>query len=195
MMKFKLLPLYIFFLVSVSLWGQTKNEKESRVQLTQFPEPAQLVLEQTPDAAKRTRYYRETDGEKLSFESKFKFNSHWYSVEFSAKGVLEDIEVLIKSHDLPERQRDAIESYLEANSNKFEIIKIQEQYRFETPFSGVEFLNHILEQRTNTASYYELIVALKIKKEWFLKEMTFDPDGRFINARTLQPDSYEYIMY
>jgi hypothetical protein len=44
---------------------------------------------------KRVKFYKESDGDKISFEAKFKYKKQHFSVEFFASGVLEDIEILI----------------------------------------------------------------------------------------------------
>ncbi len=196
-MKYKLFILIVFVFSLAEISAQTKNEKESRVERTQFPEAAQTVLNAFPKKAKRARFYKETDGNKLSFESKFKFKKHWYSVEFNQKGILEDIEVTIKKRELSEATLKNIIIYLEQNSQKYDIIKIQEQYVYTNSNKGtqVNFLESIVNHRKTKASNYEIIIAIKTESDWLLQETTFDCNGRFLNARTLQPDSYEYIMY
>lgn len=195
MMKFRLVLIICIWFSCFNLEAQTKNEKESRIQLSHFPEQAQSVLNTLTTQAKRIRYYKETDGNKLSFESKFKYKGHWHSVEFSNLGALEDIEVLVKEKQLAKPVKTAIRSYLKTNATKYDIIKIQEQYVYSGNHSGVAFLNSILENRKTLSSNYEIIVAMKSQKSWKLKELTFDEHGAFINARNLQQDSYEYIMY
>ncbi len=179
----------------VNSFAQTKNEKESRIQLTEFPEKAKATLSKIPEKAKRIRHYRETDGDKLSFESKFKYRGNWFSVEFNNKGSIEDIEILVKEKELSTTIKSHIKSYLDGNSDSYEIIKIQEQYNYSETVLETQFLSSILEQRDELSSNYEVIVALKSAKIWVIKEMTFNSNGKFLNARVLQQDSYEYIMY
>ena len=194
-MKYKLFILIVFIFSLAEISAQTKNEKESRVERTQFPEATQATLNAFPKNVKRTRYYKETDGEKLSFETKFKYKKHWYSVEFNKDGILEDIEIVVKERELSEVTLKSIEAYFKENSEKFDIIKVQEQYLYEVNGSQADFVKSITENRKTTASNYEIIVAIKIESDWLLQEVTFDPNGQFQNTRTLQTDSYEYIMY
>ena len=175
--------------------AQTKNEKESRVQLLDFPKASQATLKAISKHVKRIRYYKETDGEKHSFESKFKYKKHWFSVEFDSLGTIEDIEVSVKKRQLGPDPKIAIYDYLKAHSSKYDIIKIQEQYVYKADISEVQFLNYILENRLNLASNYEIIVAIKSDIGWELKEMTFDSKGALLKLRNVQQDSYEYIMY
>lgn len=194
-MKCKVLLIIFTCFCFTSLNAQTKNEKESRVSLSQFPENAQTQLNIIPKKAKRIRYYKESDGEKQSFETKFKYEKYWYSVEFNNSGILEDIEVRIKERQIPDSIKTEIKTYIGNRSDKFDLIKIQEQYIYVDSISETQFLNSILENRATTVSNYEIIVAIKSNKIWELKEMTFDSKGAFLNARNLQQSSYEYIMY
>jgi hypothetical protein len=194
-MKFRGIVFIIVLFSSLLVTAQNKDEKEFRTSIKKYPKNTQKVVLNIPKKAKRIRHYQETDGEKLSYESKFKFKKHWFSVEFNSNGIIEDIEKAIKEKELPTSVKAFIKGYLKAQSTKYDLIKIQEQYRYSSKIPEVQFLNSILENNELIDSNYEIIIALKIDKKWSLKEMTFDAIGNFMNARNLQPDSYEYIMY
>lgn len=194
MTKFSLIILVLCSFTLVG-YGQSKNERESKISKTDFPISAQQTLSVLPEKAKRIKYYQETDGDKTSFECKFKLHHFWYSVEFNKDGKLEDIEVKVRSHQLSKSISTTINNYLEQNCDNYDIIKIQEQYVQNAVTSDIEFLKSTLSDREKTESNYELIVALKKDKQWNLNEMTFDKSGVFINYRALQTNSYEYIMH
>lgn len=185
----------VLWLCCQCLVSQTKDEKETRVRLEDFPESAQRHFDSLPDKVKRIRFYKETDGDKESFESKFKYKNHWHSVEFDSSGQLEDIEVTVKKKEIPKSIVERIEQYLNNHSDKFELIKIQEQYIYDSDNSESRFIHQVLINRNHHSSNYEIIVDLKSEKTWILSEITFDSTGQFLNTRNLQPDSYEYIMY
>lgn len=195
MIKYKFILVFMCFCLTTYSIGQNKNEKESKVSKTDFPLKAQQTLSLIPDNAKRIKYYQETDGSKMSFESKFKLKNLWFSVEFDQEGNLEDIEVKVRKHQLSKTVRDQIHQYLNGHCDKFDIVKIQEQYVQDGLSSDMAFLKSTISNRKTTGSNYELIVAIKNNKKWTLKEMTFDIQGSFLNSRDLQADSYEYIMY
>lgn len=92
--------IYIFLMLSITFTataiGQTKNEKEERIKKEVFPKIALLTLNDLPQSSKRLKFYRETDGDKKSYEAKFKLNRKIYSIEFNSQGQLEDVEVKIK---------------------------------------------------------------------------------------------------
>ncbi len=175
--------------------AQTKNEKESRIRVEQFPEEAASIVNTVIESVKRIRYYKEIDNDNESYESKFKFKKHWYSVEFDKDGTFEDVEVTIKERHIPEAIKLNIKSYLETHFDRFDFIKIQEQYLYESEGDAKQFLNTVLQKRPDIASYYELVVATKTNKNWSIQEMTFDSNGAFLNSRPVEQDSYEYIMY
>ena len=87
---YNLLITYICLFFSLISHAQTKNEKEERINKEDFPNNALEVTDHIPAHAKRLRFYKETDGEKQSFEAKFKLNKLRYSVEFNTNGELEE---------------------------------------------------------------------------------------------------------
>ena len=194
MMKYSY-KILLLFLFSVSLSAQTKNEKESRIQLSEFPENAQILIQPIISDVRRIRHYKEIDGKYVSFESKFKYKKYWYSVEFSRLGILEDIEVEIKERNLESIISKTINLYLKESFIKYDIIKIQEQYVADSSTEDTSFLKSVLENRNVINSNYELIIAVKSSEDWELKEMTFGPKGEFLSSRNIQQGSYEYILY
>jgi hypothetical protein len=175
--------------------AQKKNEKESRIELSNFPKEAQVLLQQLPEGTKRIRFYKETDGDKTSYESKFKYKGHWYSLEFNPNGKLEDIEKKIKPSKIQKQQMLAIEDYLKNNFEKYDFIKIQEHYRYNGNMAVKVFMDRVISEKHQFQPSYEIIAYLKTDKKWLLKELTFDPTGTFIKARQLTVKSYEYILY
>lgn len=194
MIRFKSVLVGIL-LCCLSTLAQTKNEKEFRVSLSEFPEASQHVIRSISEEVKRIRYYKEIDGDHESYESKFKYKRHWFSVEFGKNGIIEDIEVTVREKQIDNAIRAKIKSYLSSQYSKHDFIKLQEQYIPSKNESSEQFLKHVLKSRTATASNYEIVVAVKADKNWIILEMTFDPEGTFIGQRTIKQDSYEYIMY
>lgn len=195
MRRYNILIALICIFFTTAIFGQNKSERESKISVTEFPILARQTLSVTPDNAKRIKYYQETDGDKFSFECKFKFENFWYSVEFDQEGKLEDIEVKVRKHQIEKLVRNAINEHLDTFSDKYDIIKIQEQYIYNSSLSDLEFYKSIISNRNSIASNYEIIVAIKKDKQWTLKEMTYDINGGFMNSRELQTNSYEYIMH
>ena len=100
-MKFRL-TLFLMFGIAQITFGQNKYERESRIDKSDFPKSAYLLIEDYLKDAKRVRFYQETDSTKKSFEAKFKKGRLHYSVEFDAQGTLEDVEFKIKDNQFPD---------------------------------------------------------------------------------------------
>ncbi|MEM6514985.1 MAG: hypothetical protein AAF688_02290 [Bacteroidota bacterium] len=194
-MKYSVFLFFICALASSLASAQSKDEKEERVSRADFPVEAKKLCRNIPEDAKRIRFYKETDGDKISYETKYKYNKHWYSVEFDSLGTLEDIEIKIKTNEIPKKSQSRIIAYFEENSEKFDIIKIQEQYLYDRKTANLDFLLNVISKRKTLNPNYEIIVALKVGKIWELKELTFTHSGTYLSQRTIKPNSYEYIMY
>lgn len=193
MKPYKLWMCVSCFFVIFQVAAQVKNEKETRVSQSDFPKAAIELLVTLPKSHKKIKYYRETDSLKVSYEAKVKLNRRLYSIEFDNNGLLEDIEVLIKKKHLDKALLTTISKYLSSNYLKFSIIKIQKQY-VHTPSKSIsQTLQSALDLKNDCN--YEIITEVKQGKQYQIKELTFDAQGKFLSERTLKPSSYEHILY
>lgn len=71
----------------------TKQEVEKQIKLDEFPGDIPLILKGFDFDLKKENYYKQKDGEKLSYELKFKHRSYKYSIAVDTLGHLIDIEV------------------------------------------------------------------------------------------------------
>ncbi len=184
-----------FLLFGLHSWSQTKNEQEVRIKLEVLPEAAIKVINELPKRCKRLRFYKETDGEKQSFEAKFKYKRQHYSLEFDIEGVIEDMEVIIEPKETEDDVKYEIENYFEENFDKFQYIKIQKQYVFYESIRPVIFVHEVLEKKSKAEINYEVIAEVKSDAKRKVGEFLFGKHGDFKSFRTLNPESYEYILY
>ena len=182
-------------LFSQSISSQTKNEKEERIKISAFPKKALNILEHLPDECKRIKYYKETDNEKLSFEVKFKFDKQHYSVEFSENGDLEDIEITTKIEKIEKSARTQIEEYFNQSYTNYKILKIQEQYIYNSEISTSQFLKNIFSENKRDIDNFEIIAEIQNNKKQSIREFLFNKNGFFLSYRTLKPTSYEHVLY
>jgi hypothetical protein len=182
-------------LFSTLLVSQTKNEKEERIELKDFPQKAVDVLLALPKDCKRLKFYKETDGTKQSFEAKFKYNKQRYSLEFSNEGVIEDIEVTVKPKNIEDSVTTLIKSYFKRSYKRAKLIKTQKQYVYNESLNSVKFLNQVLSKSSSVEVNYEIIAEVKSKTERNIREFKFDKNGNFLNYKILNPDSYEHALY
>ena len=184
-MKHPILALLIA-LSSLTYAQNVKQEFEQGIEADEMPQAAIRYLKSLEGTKKRLQYYREQDGERQSFEAKFKIGRSKYSAEFDRDGMLEDIEIIRNQKEMG-TSLTAVNNYLETNFERHRIEKIQAHYEpkaaFDTANPGIP-------------DAWELIVATKNtenKLERF--EMTFDADGNFLKSRKVVRQSYEFLLF
>lgn len=193
MKSYKSYFLIVFFIIrTITSLSQTKNEKEVSAERNVFPKQAIELLNHLPKEIKRLKYYKETDGNKVSFEAKFKYQKRKFSIEFDKLGNLEDIEITLRKRDIPEN----IESYFESNYIKHHFFKVQRQYKKEETDDAIELLEKALKYTFDKHTNFEIIAQVQNpNSKYQLIEFTFNSKGRLLNSRTLQARPYEYILY
>lgn len=175
--------------------GQNKYERESRIDKSDFPNSAYILIEDYLKDAKRVRFYQETDSTKKSFETKFKKGRLHYSVEFDENGTLEDVEFKIKERDIPNESWSAIKSYLNENHYRHRVKKIQQQYPLRDGKSVEKTLHDAFQNLILPDVNYELIFSAKEDKGFQEYEGLFDAEGRLIQLRKSFPPSYDHVLY
>ena len=143
--------------------------------------------------SKRAKFFSETDGDKKSFEVKLKFESKWYSIEYSEDGTLEDIEVVISFDSLDESLKNSILKQFNTY-NKFHIDRIQRQFS-SSQKSNRTVIEDALNADTADLIRYELEVSLKQDGEWRAYEMLFSNTGELIQTREIIHRSTDFILY
>lgn len=193
MNKYKLLMVFLALAKTAFLQAQqlpdlpTKTERETRISYSEFPEAAKGFISQINPTKKRTRYYRETDGKRTSYEAKFKLKGNKYSVECTPNGQIEDIEISINKKQIKKTLWAQINNQLSQESKRFKIEKIQEQYIFNPIV-----INQISHR---TPDYYELIVAFKNKRKIYYKELLFNLDGNIVKSTLIKRQAYDFIIF
>ena len=174
--------------------SQYKYEKEHRILKSQFPIEAISIIEEQITDYKRIKFYKETDSIKISFEAKLKKDKLWYSIEFNEDGKLEDIEILIKSTDIPNDTYSNIERYLNKNFTKYRIKRLQQQYP-STNDSLDEIFKNAFQNLILPSNNYEFVVVGRKEKGYLDYEILFDADGNFKQIRTSLPPNYDHVLY
>lgn len=190
----KQLLFFFFAFIFFSALSQSKIEKETRISGDQFPENSLEILHPYLKKAKRTRLYKEFDGENISYEAKFKFNNRWHSIEFNSDGQLEDVEIIIEFTEIPEEIQNSILSDLSGNFKKFKINKVQYQYPAleEDP---KKVLSDSFSFQKKSINNYELVVSVKTKSGYEYQERLYNSIGSLLSSKTIVNPSYEHILY
>ncbi|KKO04957.1 hypothetical protein LCGC14_0082690 [marine sediment metagenome] len=174
--------------------SQYKYEREHRILKSQFPTAAISTIEENITDFKRIKFYKETDSIKISYEAKLKKDKLWYSIEFNEDGALEDIEILIKSTDIPNDTYSNIESYLNNNFSKYRIKRLQQQYS-STNDSLEKTFKNAFQNLILPSNNYELVVVGRKEGGYLDYEILFDADGNFKQIRTSLPPNYDHVLY
>jgi hypothetical protein len=178
----------------LSFSQEEKNEREIRIKKTDFPSHSLDLIAPYLQKVTRLRFYKEYDGEKSSFEAKFKKQRLLFSVEFDSTGTLEDIEFRIKKVDIPHDSWKAIETYIDQNFKNTRIKKIQQQYVVKTDNAKL-VLKDAFQNLIKPYINYELIISSKDAKGFQEYELLFNAEGKFISSRKSIPQKYDHVLY
>jgi hypothetical protein len=187
--------IHIVLLFCSFCFSQTKTEKEERIPASEFPKSARNYFNIISQDVAYLKYYRETDGDKKSFEVKFKYKKEHYSVEFDTLGKLKDIEIVIKQKHIPKTTTTEISKYFKDNFKKTKIIKIQKQYVNTTDKTDQQFIHKILKTPYNKHTHFEIIAEIKTPEKHELRAFNFSRYGKFESFRTITSSSYEHALY
>ncbi|MFY9243475.1 MAG: hypothetical protein WAO74_10630 [Polaribacter sp.] len=170
---------FLFILLVSSLTcSQEKFEKEYRVKPAQVPENS-LNFIKGLNFEKKVKWYVEESNDGKSFEAKICFQKHLFSIEFSEKGNLIDVEKKVSFAELDLEIQNKITHKLSGTYKKYKFKKIQIQYKgLETEVKKV-FLestrNHIA-----TRIFYEIVLKAKKENDYDLYEVLFNENGAII---------------
>jgi len=192
-MRYRFLFLLLLFNIFCGI-GQIKNEKEFSIDPSELPIGIENLLSSYLEDAKRIRYYQEIDGDKKSFEVKFKKRRLHYSIEFNESGLLEDVEFRIRPTDIPDESWTNILQYIEQNFSKFTIKKIQQQHPVVNK-TALKTLEEAFQNLILPYINYELVVSAKKEKGFEQFEILFDSEGRFLNLRKSIRSKYDHVLY
>lgn len=175
-------------------FAQKTYEREFRIRKSQFPSAAHTLIENNIEGVKRLKFYQETDSNKVSFKAKLKKDKLWYNLDFDKEGVLEKIEILINSTDIPNDTYLNIENYLNNNFYKYRIKKLQQQY-YSNNDTLEETFKKAFQNLILSSNMYEIVIAGKKERGYLDYEIQFDADGNFKKIRTALPSNYDHVLY
>jgi hypothetical protein len=171
--------------------SEQKLEQEEKIAAVLFPKNAAKTVNEIGYARKKVIYYRETDGDKISYEAKLKYQDRKYSIEFDLNGVLEDVEIDFRKRKIPVNVRAKINKILDTVARKYRIEKVQEQY-----VAGDQSATQIKERiALKDFDNFEIVVAFKDKRKIYRKEYLFDKNGSFISQRDVKRLEYDFLLF
>lgn len=178
--------------LSVQGFAQIKYEKESRVRKSDVPEDARNFVDSI-NFNSTVKWYKEVGFNTISYEAKTKYKSKIYSIEFSGDGTFEDIEVEIKSNEIPSEAFNNISKYLSEKHTKYSIEKIQIQYSGNKNLI-MEYL-HSKSAGNGFVTKFEIVISGKADGSFTMLEYLFSKNGEFIQKAQItliRTDNIEY---
>jgi hypothetical protein len=174
-----------------------KDEVETSISREEMPEKALTLLEPILAEARKARFYRETDGEQVSYESKVKWKGHQYSIEFKEDGSLLDAEKLVRYRSLPREVREAVHGRIEKEFGRHRVRRTQVQFSAGRPgVSDQELIEMLGRSEPGPATVrYELEVDVMAPPHLGAYELLFDPDGNLLERRQIVRRSLDNILY
>jgi hypothetical protein len=174
-----------------------KNEVETSIAREQMPKKALTLLEPVLAEARRVRFYRETDGEQVSYESKLKWKGDFYSIEFEENGSLLNAEKLVRYGSLPGEVRKAVNDRLEKEFGRYKVRRTQVQYSAgKSGLSDAEVLESLGRPEPGDVTVrYELEVDAVASSNPGAYELLFDAEGNVLERREIARRSLDNILY
>ena len=163
-------------------FSQEKIEKESGIKSREVPSTAKNWLKYAFENVQKPKWFLEYSQNGKSYEAKFQYQGHFYSVEFDSIGNVEDVEIEIKETEISVEVWKGIQSYLESIFDQVKVEKIQRQLTasksdLEDFFDGGENEGIVIR--------YEIVSQGK-KDHWELWEALFDDSGKFLSKLRVQ---------
>jgi hypothetical protein len=188
----KIIPtLFFSFGIFYASFSQEKIEKESGIKADQVPKPAIEWLEDAFENIKKPKWYLEISQQGKSFEAKFQFKDHHYSVEFDSLGNVQDVEIEIKESEISPEVWQNIQGYFDAEFDQVKVEKIQRQ--LSGPDAALEdYFDE--EENQGIVIRYELVFQGK-KEIWELWEGLFEENGRFISKLKVQIRANDNLIF
>jgi len=188
----KIIPtLFFSFGFFYASFSQEKIEKESGIKASQVPEPAIEWLEDAFENIKKPKWYLEISQQGKSFEAKFQFKDHYYSVEFDSLGNVQDVEIEIKESEISPEVWQNIQGYFDTEYEQVKVEKIQRQ--LSGPAAALEDYFDEGESQ-GIVIRYELVFQGK-KEIWELWEGLFEEDGRFLSKLKVQIRANDNLIF
>jgi len=171
---------YIFlgFLLSPKVFGQSKFEKEYRIKDVDIPGQA-IDFMDSSRISSNIKWFREESQDGISVEAKFSYLKANHSIEFDTLGNVLDMEVERTLGDLETGLKKNIIKALDSLFSKYKISKTQAQWtgsrqdHLQRLWSG--------ESVNSTAPRYEIVVKGKKDGSSRYYEVLLEADGHVVN--------------
>ena len=188
----KLFVLTFLLLFALRGVSQYKYEKESRIKEDIVPERA-IEFVESMGFNTRIKWYKEIGLDRTSIEAKTKYKGQRYSVEFSDDGAFEDVEIEIKSSEIPADTYSLIKKHLQSRYEKYSIDKVQIQY-----FGKKDLILRFFQEDSpvrQIETNYEIVISSKVGGSFVMFEYLFSKSGEKIKRSQVKLKTSDNIEY
>lgn len=192
MMKYNILAVFLF-LGSIA-FAQDRQEREYRIQKSQFPNLASDFMF-IGSTIKKVRYYREVDSSKTTYAIKFKKDRLYYHIHYDASGNLMNSGFRVKEIDIPQETYTKIKTYLSDTFKKFKIKRIWQQYPIDNNKIENNPLKNTFQNLLLASNEYKLMVRAKKQDKAKDYELWFDSEGDLKQIQTALPTNRDHVLY
>jgi hypothetical protein len=185
------LILILFFGVFSFSFSQVKTEREIGINSGEVPSAAKVWLNDAFENIRKPKWYLEYSQIGKSYEAKFHYQGHFYSVEFDSLGKVEDVEIEIKESEIPSEVWTEIKSYFGSNYNETKVEKIQRQ------LTGSESdLEDFFDQEESERILIRYEIVFQGKNQlWELWEALFDDSGKFLSILKVEIQPNDNLIF
>lgn len=182
-------------LAAVQAYSQETSERAYRIRKAQFPQQARETLKPYLEDARRLRYYKEKDQNRVRYLMRFKKDRLVYRAAFLSAGEFQALGVYIQPVDIPDDTWAAIQAYLSRTHTHYNVRRILQQYprsQFpaEAPALRAAFQNLLLPEIR-----YHLILEARTTGQRVQLEYLFNAEGEFLEYRESLPANFDRILY
>ncbi|WP_299046812.1 hypothetical protein [uncultured Polaribacter sp.] len=177
----------LFTLLSTfSFFSQEKFEREYRVTEFQVPIPSSTFIKSL-QFHKKVKWYAEESQDSKTFEAKVRHNNYKYSIEFTEKGNIIDIEKTIKFNELSKKIKENITRSLSIRFQKFKIKKTQVQFLCS---NTKEYKTLFIDSLSKDFYInYELVIKAKLEGNSNLFEILINENGQVLKELKFTPST------
>lgn len=174
--------IFLIFGIFNFCFSQVKIEKESGIKARDVPSAAKDWLKDAFEDVRKPKWFLEYSQNGKSYEAKFHYQNHFYSVEFDSLGNVEDVEIQIKESEVPVEVWKEIQSYFESTYDQVKVEKIQRQLT-----ASKSDLEDFFDEEENEGVVIRYEIVFQGKNElWELWEGLFDDRGKLLSKLKIQ---------
>jgi len=193
-LTFLFLSTLLFISFSLVSAQDIKDENEKSINREDMPTSSLAEINRFWNKEKKVDFYRQNNGEMISYEAKLEWNGHQYSIEFDSEGSLVNVEQLIDFKDIPDASQNTITEELSKQYTRFRFTRIQRQYSAEEADDRDEILEDVIdEDYEDLIIRFEIVVDAQNKAVMGSFEWLFDEQGNMIQKRRIVRRSLDNI--